>query len=221
MDPTVNYVNFVKQNSRPNPPLSERKILFLDSDMLLKTIRSDGTVELFGGGGGTVGPQGPAGATGATGATGPAGADGNDGADGAPGAPGADGMVPARTTFSGFTTANIANNATENVDVTGAGIALLLYRMEVSHACWVRVYATDAKRTADNARLVTDLVPNGNTVLFDMVLLAGNLDQPVYNTRLQNDDSPLEDTYYFSIVNQSGGNATITFEFDGQIAEEP
>lgn len=143
---------------------------------------------------------------------------GDVGATGATGPAGADGMLPAITTYSGISTGSIADGATANISVTTMGKIAFPYRIEASHACWVRVYGTSAQRTADNTRTETDPIPDGNTVQSDVILPVSELDQPLFNTRFQNDDGPRVATYYLAVKNKSGGTATITLEFDAQVA---
>lgn len=71
--------------------------------------------------------------------------------------------LQSRTTKSG-TTASIANDASANIDITGfKGYSLLA--ITTDKAAWVRIYANNAKRTADASRLITvDPAPDSGVI---------------------------------------------------------
>lgn len=116
MPKNVDYLIFTAQTV---PPLKtpKRKAVFLDTDMVLKTVNPQGVVEVLGGSG-----KGEKGDTGATGPAGPAGADGSDGAqgpEGPQGDPGADGAaatiaVGAVTTGAPGSDATVTNVGTSS-----------------------------------------------------------------------------------------------------------
>lgn len=124
---------------------------------------------------------------------------------------------PSRAVVS-FTTASLANNATETGTVS-LGKSFRLKKITVSDACRVRLYATAAARLADTNRAFGDrnVFPYGEQhgIIGDWQLdsltglafiispeaLGGNADEP-----------PVASIYY-SIQNQSGAPALITTNF--------
>lgn len=180
---------------------------------------------------GATGPTGPTGATGATGATGPTGPAGATGPAG-PGIAtgGTTGQILAKNSATDYdtgwvnpytaptrgivtyTTASLANNATENAAIALGKRADLLY-ITASAACRVRFYKTAVARTADAARAAGTDPTAGTGVLADFVLVAGTLSidaSPV--VALANGDNPAITTIYVAITNQSGASAAITVD---------
>ena len=130
---------------------------------------------------GNNGDNGATGATGAgaTGATGPTGATGISGNNGNLGATGATG--PAGATGVGLlgrisvlnNSASLANGASSNIDITGYKSYTLL-KVQVSVPAWVRIYATDAARTADSSRLETEDPAAGSGVIAEFITSSNN-----------------------------------------------
>jgi hypothetical protein len=60
-------------------------------------------------------------------------------------------LVPTINTTSATATA-LADDATANLELTG-GRAYVMYKIQTSHAAWVRIYTNAASRTADAGRL--------------------------------------------------------------------
>lgn len=80
---------------------------------------------------------------------------------------GGGGAMASRTTAA-TTTASIANNATDNITITGFKSYMLL-KVQTSAAAWVRLYTDTASRTADATRdILTDPNP-GSGVLAEFI----------------------------------------------------
>lgn len=114
----------------------------------------------------------------------------------------------ARATVT-VTTASLANNATETGVVALAKAGAIL-SVVADRACWVRLYASNAERTADAGRLITADPANTVPVLAELIFTASVLTincAPLiwYANR---DGSPATDIYY-SIKNLSGGTHTV------------
>jgi hypothetical protein len=62
------------------------------------------------------------------------------------------------------TTASLANNATGNISIIGFQ-SYGLYKVQCSHAAWIRIYTTDAARMADvNRSQGTDPTPDAGVI---------------------------------------------------------
>lgn len=119
------------------------------------------------------------------------------------------------------TTATLANDASENVDLTGFGKSAELYKVLVSKAAWVVGYQTAAARTADAARTETTDPATAAGVLFEFITTGDNqtiLCQP--RPSCENHDAPVTDKLYLKIKNKSGGSAAITVTLTRVITEE-
>lgn len=114
----------------------------------------------------------------------------------------------ARTTASGSTTA-IADAATGNVDITGAkGYAL--FKIQVSHAAWVRVYTDSTSRTADAGRSSsTDPAP-GSGVISEIITAGAETVLISPGAIGFNNEGTPTTTIPIAVTNLSGGVATIT-----------
>jgi hypothetical protein len=146
---------------------------------------------------GEQGVPGTAAAAGATGATGPEGLVGATGAAGA-GATGATGIGATGATGLGVigstgatgpvgatgvgllgrisvlnNSASLANGASSNIDITGYKSYTLL-KVQISVPAWVRIYTTDAARTADSSRLETEDPVTGSGVIAEFITSSNN-----------------------------------------------
>lgn len=187
---------------------------------------------------GDTGSQGIQGLTGSAGPEGPQGIQGVQGTDGAAvfqglqglqgeqgiqgiqgdsiqgiqGVQGSQGIQGTSTVFSRTTVTatatSLADDATANVDVVGFK-GYVLYKVETSHAAWVRIYVDSASRTADASRLqsedplpgagiVAELISTGaETVLFTPAVYGFN------------NDNPVDTDIYVAITNLSGSTNTV------------
>jgi hypothetical protein len=112
------------------------------------------------------------------------------------------------------TTASIADGATDDVALTGAGAGRLRFvvRAESSDLAWVRAYSSAAARTADAGRAPGTPPTGEHGCLMDWVVESGNLvwDLGPCKGEFRNAESPFADVIYFAIQNQSGGTTAIT-----------
>lgn len=119
--------------------------------------------------------------------------------------------TPARRVVS-FTTAALAHLATEQGSVSVEKSCLAL-QVEADAVCWIRLYAVGGAVTADAGRIITADPTPGQGILLDVLPVAPNtpiiLSPPVI---LQNADSPVATTIYYSVQNRSGAAAAITVD---------
>lgn len=121
---------------------------------------------------------------------------------------GGGGAISTRGAVNG-TSASLANGATGNINITGfKGYAL--YKIETSAAAWVRLYTSDAARTADASRLegvdpavdagvITEVITTGASTV---VIAPG-----VFGF---NDEASPTTTIPIAVTNKSGSTAAIT-----------
>jgi hypothetical protein len=126
------------------------------------------------------------------------------------------GSTQVRTTAT-ITTAAIANNITENDNLVMARTFTLL-SIEVSAYARVRLYSTDAARTADASRPLGAPTPAGtqNGIIAEVIMVSqlGVLSWMMSPAAQGfNDDSPAATTIYAAVTNLSGANSTITVTF--------
>jgi len=121
----------------------------------------------------------------------------------------ASGGSPARAPFT-VTTASLAAGATANGTATLPKTSALVGHLAADRACWVRLYATAAARTADAARLTTDVIPPGAGILADF-RFSGAVSIGIGPILLlANDDGTVAATIYYAITNESGATSTVT-----------
>jgi len=111
-------------------------------------------------------------------------------------------------TSTQVSTASIPTDTIDNVDLDG-GRAYILYKIETSDAAWVRVYTSDAARTADAARtqgqdpgLTSGVIAEAITTGAEVVTFS-----PAPNGF--NDDFPVTGTIALAVTNLSGSTAVI------------
>jgi hypothetical protein len=117
----------------------------------------------------------------------------------------ADVTVSTRQTFS---TGNfsLTSNATATRDLTGAYKSYLLFKIQTSHAAWVRVYTSVAARNADTNRSIdTDPLP-GSGVIAEVITTGAQTQVLTPAVIGFNDESTPVGTIYLSITNRSGAN---------------
>lgn len=107
------------------------------------------------------------------------------------------------------TTASIADNATDNISITGFKTYALM-KVQLSAAAWIRLYTDSASRTSDASRSVGEDPTPGSGVIAEVVttgsetktispfVIGGNLDGTPVNT------------IYAAVTNLSGSTQTIT-----------
>lgn len=110
------------------------------------------------------------------------------------------------------TTASLADNATENINITAHKAYLLLY-IETNNDAWVRVYTDDASRTADANRSEGSDPAAGSGVIAetrgtDVIWLSPGVIG--YNA----DTPSTTDTMYLAVTNRSGSTNSIHFHLN-------
>jgi hypothetical protein len=161
---------------------------------------------------GPTGPQGVAGTTGAdstvAGPTGPTGPQGLNGGTGPTGPTGSTGIIGSRTTVSGVT-ATLSNNTTGDLSITGYK-GYLLFKIQSSHAAWIRIYTNAASRTADAGRL-EDVDPSSNSGVIAEVITTGSQTIVLSPGVLGfNDENPVTTTIPVAVTNKSGSSVAVT-----------
>lgn len=107
------------------------------------------------------------------------------------------------------TTTSIANNATENVNITGYK-GYCLYKIQTSAAAWVRIYTDDASRTADAARSES-VDPGTNAgVIAEVITTGANTIVVAPGTIGFNNEATPTTTIPLAVTNKSGSSAAIT-----------
>ena len=110
------------------------------------------------------------------------------------------------------TTASLADNATENINITAHKAYVLLY-IETDNDAWVRVYTDDASRTADANRSEGSDPAAGSGVIAetrgtDVIWLSPGVIG--YNA----DTPSATDTMYLAVTNRSGSTNSIHFHLN-------
>jgi hypothetical protein len=116
--------------------------------------------------------------------------------------------APARITAS-QSTSNIANNDSENINITGFK-SYILYKVQTSAAAWVRIYADSASRTADATRTETE-DPGVNSGVIAEVITSGAQTLLITPAALGfNNESPATTAIPIAVKNKSGSSTSIT-----------
>lgn len=152
--------------------------------------------------------QGDPGTPGVNGLDGAPGLNGTNGTNGLDGAPGVSAFI--RQTAS-YTTAVLPDAATETGAITLAKSADL-FKVTCNHKAWVRIYVTDAARTADASRLITDDPAPGSGCILDVETASTITLSPV--PTFFNADGTPTNTAYLAIKNTSGGSTAINLSID-------
>ena len=114
----------------------------------------------------------------------------------------------ARTTVSA-TTASIANDASDNITITGFKSYYLL-KIQTDAAAWVTLYIDTASRSADaNRNILTDPIP-ADGVIAEAILPTATSIKFAPAVLGWNNDSVPSTSIYAKVVNQSGSTRTIT-----------
>ena len=111
--------------------------------------------------------------------------------------------IQTRQTFSP-PAVSLTNNTHTNIDITGSFKSYLLLKIQTTHAAWVRVYTSDAARSADSSRDIdTDPLP-GSGVIAEVITTTGQTQVLTPAVIGFNDDSTPAATIYLRVQNRSG-----------------
>jgi hypothetical protein len=116
--------------------------------------------------------------------------------------------VETRDTLTG-TTGIIADQSTTNVNITGYK-GYLLYKVETSAAAWVRIYVSNAARTADQGRDQGQDPLTGAGVVAEVITTGNETVLVVPGVIGFNNDSPVTTNIPLLVTNLSGGSADIS-----------
>jgi hypothetical protein len=106
-------------------------------------------------------------------------------------------------------TATLSNNTTGNLNITGFK-GYLLFKIQSSHAAWIRIYTNAASRTADAGRS-EDVDPGSNSGVIAEVVTTGSQTIIVSPGVLGfNDETPLTTTIPIAVTNKSGSSVAVT-----------
>lgn len=109
-----------------------------------------------------------------------------------------------------WTTGSLNNGATENIDAPLCKTSKI-YKVETDVPAWVRLYSTDAARTADSARADNVFPSVGDGVMLDTITTALKLSVPIEQAEFTNQDSPVADVGYLAVTNKgTAGPVTLT-----------
>jgi plastocyanin len=115
--------------------------------------------------------------------------------------------LQARQDFSG-TTSSLADNTTENLNIT-AYKAYTLLKVETDADAWVRIYTDAAARTADSTRSEGADPSPGSGVIAE-ISGSGVVRMSPAAIGYNNDSPSATDTVYTAVTNRSGSATTIT-----------
>lgn len=117
--------------------------------------------------------------------------------------------VPSRNTLSG-STSSLTDGSSATLDIVGYK-GYNLYKIETSHAAWVRVYVDDASRTADVGRSeLADPSPDAGVVA-ETITTSGSL-STLFAPAVAgfNNESPVTTNIPISVTNKSGQTTAVT-----------
>jgi hypothetical protein len=116
--------------------------------------------------------------------------------------------LKSRDTLIG-STGNINNDTVANVNINGYR-GYMLYKIETSTAAWVRLYVSDAARTADAARTQGQDPLPGSGVVAEVITT--NTETVIIAPGVIgfNNESPVSNIIPIAVTNLSGGSADIT-----------
>jgi hypothetical protein len=116
--------------------------------------------------------------------------------------------TPSRIEFSGET-APLADTQTGNTAITGfKGYAL--YKIQVNHAAWVRIYTDVAARDADASRAEGDDPLPGAGVIAEIITTSADTIFLTPGVIGFNNESPVTNIIPVAVTNKSGSSTTIT-----------
>jgi hypothetical protein len=114
----------------------------------------------------------------------------------------------ASRTSAAANTGNIANAATANVTVTGFK-GYTIYKIQTSHAAWVRIYTDVASRTADSTRLESEDPLPGSGVIAEVITTGAETVLITPAAVGFNNEDPVTTDIPVAITNKSGSTNTI------------
>lgn len=117
------------------------------------------------------------------------------------------------------TTASLADAATENGTILLGKTSIVEY-LEVDRAAWVRLYATSADRTADNARVLGTPADATTNILGEWSFTGAGTTRRL-GIIVYNADTPKSGLVYYAIVNKSGSTHTVNAKFTRFPIEQP
>jgi plastocyanin len=125
-----------------------------------------------------------------------------------PAAGGGGGALQARGSLNGATSGSHADNTDEDLNITGyKGYSLL--KIQTDRAAWVRMYITDAARTADAARVeTTDPSPTAG-VIAEVITTGAETVNFTPGVLGWNGDGTPATTMYLAVKNKSGGTSAV------------
>lgn len=106
------------------------------------------------------------------------------------------------------TTSSLADDASENVDVT-AYKGYILYKIQTTHACWIRFYTDNAARAADATRQQNEFPEDGSGVIAEFITSSPQVLRVSPGVIGFNNDAPVTNNIPMRITNLSGGGAQI------------
>jgi hypothetical protein len=108
------------------------------------------------------------------------------------------------------TTGSLANNATANVNITNAAKSYALLKIQTDKAAWVRLYVSDATRTADASRAQsTDPAPDAGVIAEVVTSGAQTVLISPGSIGFNNESTPTM-TIPCTVTNLSGSTGTVT-----------
>jgi plastocyanin len=113
-----------------------------------------------------------------------------------------------RDSLSG-STGSIADEATADVNITGYK-GYMLYKIQTSAAAWVRLYVSDAARTADAARTQGQDPLPGSGVIAEVITTGAETVIIAPGVIGFNDESPVTNVVPAAVTNLTGSSADIT-----------
>lgn len=117
-------------------------------------------------------------------------------------------LVPTINTTS-TTAVSLANTSTANLDVT-IGKAYILYKVETSHASWVRMYTDSASRSADSTRQQGQDPSLGSGVIAEVITTGSQVVLLSPGVNGFNNENPITGVMPMAVTNLSGSENTIT-----------
>jgi hypothetical protein len=106
-------------------------------------------------------------------------------------------------------TGSISDGASANVNITGYK-GYMLYKIETSAAAWVRLYVSDAARTADASRTQGQDPLPGSGVIAEVITTGAETVIVAPGVIGFNNESPVTNVVPVAVTNLSGGSADIT-----------
>ena len=133
-------------------------------------------------------------------------------ADGLLNSGGGSGGVSLTRSTASVTTQLLAAEQVELINITNAAKSYAIMSIETTGAAWVRLYSTDAARTADSSRLENQDPDPGSGVLAEIITTsAGTVAFTPATIGFNNENTPVN-TIYMSVTNRGTTAASITVD---------